>query len=293
MRRFIYVALFLLSSIKQGTSLVPTTPTTPFPATFQWPSIWFAQHLLPPHPVSMATTSQTIPTVYAATHTTVAPVMQSQGRLGHHSMYQYPELGQHQMQQFAATQYQQQQQMSTSEAGSAGSSSCPSPYSSHYRSAGSVTGMPQSVAAGPSLALSQAQAHYTLHQQQQQMALFHQWYAMMQGAMLGLHPLPMMTQEQYRACQTALQGTQVQQLRPMEQMAQQSTTPEVGVVQQAMAHQSPPHLTLLQDSSVGQTPCQSVSSQVGSFPTGAVVGVDGGAVDPPTQGEEQCVLRLG
>ena len=49
-----------------------------------------------------------------------------------------------------------------------------------------------------------------------------------------------------------------------------------------------PHLTSLQDSSVRQTPCQSVRSQVGAFPTGAAaVGGDGGAVDPPTQGTVQ------
>ena len=96
--------------------------------------------------------------------------------------------------------------------------------------------------------------------------------------MLGLHPCTMMTLEQYRAYQTALQGTLVQQLRQMEQTAQQPTPPEVGVVQQA-----PPHLISLQDSSVRQTPCQSVRSQLS-------------AVDPPVQGAVQwlgiCVEAL-
>ena len=49
------------------------------------------------------------------------------------------------------------------------------------------------------------------------------------------------------------------------------------------------HLTSLQDSSVGQTSCQSVRSQLGAFPTGAAVGGDGRAVDPPIQGAVQGV----
>ena len=127
------------------------------------------------------------------------------------------------------------------------------------------------------------QVQYANLLQQQQM-MFNQWYGMMlQGAMLSLHPSTMLTMEQYQAYQTALQGTQVQQLRQMEQTAQQPTTPEVGVVQQAMVHQTPPHLTSLQDSSVRQTPCQSVRSQLS-------------AVDPPLQGAVQwlgiCVEAL-
>ena len=234
----------------------------------------------------MAMTSQALPTVYTTTHATVAPEMHSQGRLGHHSMYQHPEVvwGQHQMQELAATQYQQQQQMSTTEVGPTGSSSSnPSPYCSSYRIDRPVTGMPQGVASAPSLAQAHTQVQYANLLQQQQM-LLNQWYGMMlQGAMLGLHPSTMMTLEQYQAYQTALQGTQVQQLRQMEQTAQQPTTPEVGVVQQAMVHQTPPHLTSLQDSSVRQTPCQSVRSQLS-------------AVDPPLQGAVQwlgiCVEAL-
>ena len=42
-----------------------------------------------------------------------------------------------------------------------------------------------------------------------------------------------------------------------------------------------------------QTPCQSVRSQVGAFPTGAAVGVDGGAMDPPTQSAVQGVDMCG
>ena len=148
--------------------------------------------------------------------------------------------------------------------------------------AGVVAG-PQGVASAPSLAQAHTQVQYANLLQQQQM-LFNQWYSMMlQGAMLGIHSSTMMTLEQYQAYQTALQGTQVQQLRQMEQMAQQPTTPEVGVVQQAMVHQTPPHLTSLQDSSVRQTPCQSVRSQLS-------------AVDPPLQGAVQwlgiCVEAL-
>ena len=278
----LYVPLFLLSSTKQVTSLVPTTPTTAHLSTGQlsttFPAILSAQHSLLPQPVfSMAITSQALPTVYTTTHATVAPEMQSQGRLGHHSMHQHPEVvwGQHQMQQLAATQYQQQQQMSTTEVGPTGSSSSnPSPYCSSYRIDHPVTGMPHGVASAPSLAQAHTQVQYANLLQQQQM-LFNQWYGMtLQGAMLGLHPSTMMTLEQYQAYQTALQDTQVQQLRQMEQTAQQPTSPEVGVVQQAMAHQTPPHLTSLQDSSVRRTPCQSVRSQLS-------------AVDPPLQGAVQ------
>ena len=43
----------------------------------------------------------------------------------------------------------------------------------------------------------------------------------------------------------------------------------------------------LQVCSVGETPCQSVESQLGAFSPGAVVGGDGGAVDSPTQGAVQ------
>ena len=284
----LYVPLFLLSYIKQVTSLVPTTPTTAYLSTGQllttFPAILFAQRSLPSQPVCM--TSQALPTVFTTAHSTVAPEMHSQGRLGHHSMHHHPEVvwGQHQMQQLAATQYQQQQQMSTSEAGPTGSSpSNPSPYCSSYRIDCPVTGMPQGVPSAPSLALAHTQVQYANLLQQQQM-LFNHWYGMMlQGAMLGLHPSTMMTLEQYQAYQTALQGTQVQQLRQMEQTAQQPTTPEVGVVQQAMVHQTPPHLTSLQDSSVRQTPCQSVRSQLS-------------AVDPPLQGAVQwlgvCVEAL-
>ena len=278
----LYVPIFLLSYIKQVTSLVPTTPTTAHLSTGQlsptFPAILFAQHSLLSQPVfSMAMTSQALSTVYTTAQATVAPEMHSQGRLGHNSMHQHPKVvwGQHQMQQLAATQYQQQQQMSTSEAGSTGSSpSNPSPYCSSYRIDCSVTGMPQGVPSAPSLAQAHTQVQYANLLQQQQM-LFNQWYGiMLQGAMLGLHPSTMMTLEQYQAYQTALQGTQVQQLRQMEQTAQQPTTPEVGVVQQAMVHQTPPHLTSLQDSSVRQTPCQSVRSQLS-------------AVDPPLQGALQ------
>ena len=49
-----------------------------------------------------------------------------------------------------------------------------------------------------------------------------------------------------------------------------------------------PPLISLQDSTVRQTPCP--------LPTGAAVGNDAGAVDPPTQGTVRdwtCVLRLG
>ena len=286
-RAQLYVLLFLLSSIKQVTSLVPNTPTAAHLSTGQlsttFPAILFAQHSLPYQPVSMAMTSQALPTVYTTTHTTVAPEMHSQGRLGHHSMHHHPEVvwGQHQMQQLAATQYQQQQQMSTSEAGPTGSSSSnPSPYNTYYRIDCPVTGMPQGVASAPSLTQAHTQVQYA-NQLQQRLI---QWYGMMlQGAMLGLHPSTMMTLEQYQAYKTALQGTQVQQLRQMEQTAQQPTTPEVGVVQQAMVHQTPPHLTSLQDSSVRQTPYQSVRSQLS-------------AVDPPLQGAVQwlgiCVEAL-
>ena len=288
----LYVPLFLLPCIKQGTSLVPTTPTAAHLSTGQlsttFPAILFAQHSLLSQPVfSMAMTSQALPTVYTTTRATVAPEMHSQGRLGHHSMH-HPEVvwGQHQMQQLAATQYQQQQQMSTNEAGPTGSSpSNPSPYCSSYRIDCPVTGMPwpQGVPSAPSLAQAHTQVQYANLLQPQQM-LFNQWYGMMlQGAMLGLHPSTMMTLEQYRAYQTALQGTQVQQLRQMEQTAQQPTTPEVGVAQQAMAHPTPPHLTSLHDSSVRQTPCQSERSQLS-------------AVDPPLQGAVQwlgiCVEAL-
>ncbi|MDA8031948.1 MAG: hypothetical protein MPK62_12670, partial [Alphaproteobacteria bacterium] len=284
----LYVPLFLLSCIKQITSLVPTTPiiaqlsTGPQLST-TFPAILYAQHSLLSQPVSMAMTSQALPTVYTTTHATVAPEMHSQGRLGHHSMYQHPEVvwGQHQMQQLAATQYQQQQQLSTSEAGPTGSSSSnPSPHCSSYRIDCPVAGMPQGVPSAPSLAQAHTQVQYANLLQQRLI----QWYGMMlQGAMLGLHPSTMMTLEQYQAYQTALQGTQVQQLRQMEQTAQQPTTPEVGVAQQAVAHQTPPHLTSLQDSSVRQTPCQSVRSQLS-------------AVDPPLQGAVQwlgiCVEGL-
>ena len=265
------------------TSLVPTTPTTTHLSTGQlltaFPAILFAQHSLRAQPVSMAMTSQALPTVYTTTHATVAPEVHSQGRLGHHSMHQHPEAvwGQHQMQQLAATQYRQQQQMSTSEAGPTGSSSSnPSPYCSSYRIDCPVAGMPQGVASAPSLAQAHSQVQYANLLLQQQM-LSNQWYGMMrQGAMLGLHPSTMMTLEQYQAYQTALQGTQVQQLRQMEQTAQQPTTPEVGVVQQAMVHRTPPHLTSLQDSSVRQSPCQSARSQLS-------------AVDPPLQGSGPSV----
>ena len=98
---------------------------------------------------------------------------------------------------------------------------------------------------------------------------------------------PMKAQGQYQASQAALQGSQVQQLEPVGQMTQQPTTPGVSVMQQAMMHWAPPHLTSLQDSSVGQTPHQSVESQLGAFPTGAAVGGDGRAVDSPTQGAVQ------
>ena len=289
-RAQLYVPLFLLYSTKQVTSLVPTTPTTAHLSTGQlsttFPAILSAQHSLRAQPVSMAITSQALPTVHTTTHATVAPEMQSQGRLGHHSMHQYPEVvwGQHQMQELAATQYQQQQQMSTTEVGPTGSSSSnPSPYCSSYRIDRPVTGMPQGVASAPSLAQAHTQVQYANLLQQQQV-LFNQWYGMtLQGAMLGLHPSTMMTLEQYQAYQTALQDTQVQQLRQMEQTAQQPTTPEVGVVQQAMVHQTPPHLTSLQDSSVRQAPCQSVKSQ---FSAG----------DPPLQGAVQwlgiCVEAL-
>ena len=257
-----FMYIFLLSCIKQVTSLVPTTPTAAHLSTGQlsttFPAILFAQHSLLSQPVSRAMTCQALPTVYATAHATAAPEMHSQGRLGHHSMHQHPEVawGQHQMQQLAATQYQQQQQMSTSKAGPTGSSSSnPSPYCSSCRIDCPVTGMPQGVASAHSLAQAHTQVQYANLLQQQQM-LSNQWYGMMlQGAMLGLHPSTMMTLEQYQAYQTALQGTQVQQLRQMEQTAQQPTTPEVGVVQQAMAHQTPPHLTSLQDSSVRQSPC--------------------------------------
>ena len=290
-RAQLYAPLFLQSSTKQVTSLVPTTPTTAYLSTgpqlsTTFPAILFAQHSLLSQPVSMAMTSQALPTVYTTTHATVAPEMHSQGRLGHHSMYQHPEVvwGQHQMQQLAATHYQQQQQLSTSEAGPTGSSSSnPSPHCSSYRIDCPVTGMPQGVPSAPSLAQAHTQVQYANLLQQQQM-LFNQWYGMMlQGAMLGLHPSTMMTLEQYPAYQTALQGTQVQQLRQMEQTAQQPTPPEVGVVQQAMVHQTPHHLTSLQDSSVRQTPCQSVRSQLS-------------AVDTPLQGAVQwlgiCVEAL-
>ena len=40
---------------------------------------------------------------------------------------------------------------------------------------------------------------------------------------------------------------------------------------------------------MGQTPHQSVESQLGAFPTGAAVGGDGRAMDPPTQGAVQGV----
>ena len=284
MHSFMY--LFLLSPTKQVTSLVPTTPTTAHLSTGQlsttFPAILFAQHSLLSQPVSMAMTIQALPTVYATAHATVAPEMHSQGRLGHHSMHQHPEVvwGQHQMQQLAATQYQQQQQMSTSEAGPTGSSSSnPIPYNTYYWNNGSVTGIPQCVAVGSSNRVLST----SLPQQQQHMAVIHQWYTAIQLALRGLHPFPEMTQERYQACQTVLQGTQVQQLRQMEQTAQQPTTPEVGVVQQAMVHQTPPHLTSLQDSSVRQTPCQSERSQLS-------------AVDPPLQGAVQwlgiCVEAL-
>ena len=154
-----FMYLFLLSCIKQVTSLVPTTPITAHLSTEQlsttFPAILLAQRSLPSQPVSMAMTIQALPTVYTTTHTTVAPEMQSQGRLGHHSMRHHPEVvwGQQQTQQLAATQYQQQQQMSTSEAGPTGSSSSnPTLYCSSYRTDRPVTDMPQGVPSAPSLA---------------------------------------------------------------------------------------------------------------------------------------------
>ena len=154
-----------------------------------------------------------------------------------------------------------------------------------------MTSISQSVAVGPSIEpLAQTHTHTPAQsanqsQQQQQMAVLQQQgYAMMQGALLWFLPFSMIAQGQYQADQAAPQGSQVQQLEPVGQMTQQPTTPGVSVMQQAMMHWTPPHLTSLQDSSVGQTPHQSVESQLGAFPTGAAVGGDGRAVDPPTQG---------
>lgn len=70
-------------------------------------------------------------------------------------------------------------------------------------------------------------------QQHAQMAALQQQYAMMQGAMPAYLPVPMITQEQYQAYQSAIQGSHVQQWKMLEQMMQQQ--PEV--MQQVMMAQ--------------------------------------------------------
>ena len=151
---------------------------------------------------------------------------------------------------------------------------------------GVMTGIPQGMAVHPPLEASaqrqvQSASQYQL---QQQMTAQQPWHAMMnQGAMPWFPPFPMLALAQYHTYQAALQGPQGQQLEPVGQTAQQPSTTEVAVMQQA-----PPHLAPMQDSSVRQTPCP--------LPTGAAVGADGGAVEPPTQGAVWAwtrVLRLG
>ena len=220
----------------------------------------------------MATASPAPLTSYGTAHTAAAPAMYSQSGPGQWVMHQSPQLvvGQ---QRFPVAQYQEQQQRvsSGSEAGPAGSSS---PSASSQRISGLMTGIRHGLTMHPPLeASAQTQVQSaSQHQLQQQMTTLQLWHAMMnQGAMPWFPPFPMLALAQHHAYQATLQHPQGQQLEPVGQTAQQPSTTEVAVMQQA-----PPHLTPLQDSSVRQTPCP--------LPTGAAVGVDGGAVDPPTQG---------
>ena len=206
-------------------------------------------------------------TSYGTAHAAAAPVMYSESRLGQWDTHQSPQLvwGQ---QQLPVAQHQEQQQRvsTTGEARPAGSAS-PSIRSNWM--GGLMTGIPQGMAVYPPLeASAQRQVQYANpYQLQQQITPLQPWHAMMnQGAMPWFPALA-----QYHTYQAALQVPQGQQLEPVGQTAQQPSTTEVAVMQQA-----PPHLTPLQDSSVRQTPCP--------LPTGAAAGGDGRTVEPPTQG---------
>ena len=185
-------------------------------------------------------------------------------------------------QRFPVGQYQEQQQQmpSGSEAGPTVSSS---PSANSHRISSLMADIRHGLTMHPPLeASAQTQVQSaSQHQLQQQMTTLQLWHAMMnQGAMPWFPPFPMLALAQYHAYQAALQGPQGQQLEPVGQTAQQPSTTEVAVMQQASSHFTP-----LQDSSVRQTPCPIL--------TGAAVGVDGGAVDPPTQGAVKGVdLRV-
>ena len=233
----------------------------------------------------MATASPAPLASYGTAHTVAAPVMYSQREPVQWDTHQSPQLVVRQ-QRLPVVQYQEQQQQlsSGSEAEPAGSSS---PSLSSNWMGGLMTGIPQGMAVYPPLeasAQTQVQYYASQHQLQQQMATLQQWHAMMnQGAMPWFPPFPMLALAQHHTYQGALQGPQGQQLEPVGQTAQQHSTTEVTVMQQAT-----PHLTPLQDPSVRENPC--------FLPTGAAVGVDGGAVEPSTPGAVwawTCVLRLG
>ena len=203
---------------------------------------------------------------------TAAAAMYSESGLEQWDMNQSRQLVVGQQRLPVAQHQEQQQRMSSgSETGPTVSSS---PSANSHRISSLMTGIRHGLTMHPPLeASAQTQVQSARqHQLQQQMTPLQPWHAMMnQGAMPWFPPFPMLALAQHHTYQGALQGPQGQQLEPVGQTAQQPSTTEVAVMQQA-----PPHLTPLQDSSVRQTPCL--------LPTGAAVGVDGGAVDPLTQG---------